>query len=371
MRKRYTAEMHPHRTHPVFLVILLACIALPGSLALWQIHRETSSLILPSHTAVIRKLARQSVTAQMSVRGIAFGDIMLDRYVATLMQRYNDDYPFRKIQPLLSDHDVVIANLEGPIVDVYRQTADNALRFSFPRTSAALLKAQGWTALSLANNHMLDHGEDGYTSTRLALREAGASTFGNPTRIDRADTVTTTSKSRTIILVGFLATHESFPAQQAIDLIRDLANNTQSFVVVSVHWGSEYQTHSNAFQQQLGHAFIDAGADLVLGHHPHVVQEIEIYHHRPIFYSLGNLIFDQYFSAETQHMLGIDFTLEDGNIRYDILPLVSTKSQPRLMESDAATRFLQDLASRSRWEHSRQRADTSGFTLPWSDETTK
>lgn len=355
-----------HR-HVLLFLFLTVAMLLPGALALWRIGHHTTPAVRWS-VPLVRRLPIPAAQPT-PVRALAFGDVMLDRFVATLMDRHGADYPFLGLTPLLQGQEIVFANLEGPIVRAYQQTPDDSLRFSFPTTVAPLLKAQGWTALSVANNHGFDHGNEGSATTRAALQDAGLDAVGHPTDIDRAFTTTNTYHGRTVTFLGFHATQFSFPREEALRLISDLAVQKDTFVIVSVHWGVEYQTRSNTFQQQLGRAFVDAGADLVLGHHPHVVQEVEIYRNRPIFYSLGNLIFDQYFSADTQQMLGVRFTIERSRVRYDLLPLASTKSQPRPMEADDAEQFLSGLTARSTWGEGTHTERVASFSLSWPDAT--
>jgi len=119
-------------------------------------------------------------------------------------------------------------------------------------------------------------------------------------------------------------------------------------VVMNIHWGNEYYDISNDNQRQLAHEFIDTGADAIIGHHPHVVEEMEIYKNRPIFYSLGNFIFDQYFSKETQQGLGIGLVFKDKGISVYVFPLQENNSQVSQMGYDEANKYLKDWAAKSR-----------------------
>jgi poly-gamma-glutamate synthesis protein (capsule biosynthesis protein) len=132
---------------------------------------------------------------------------------------------------------------------------------------------------------------------------------------------------------------------------------------VAIHWGEEYRDVSNKRQQTLGRALIDAGADVIIGHHPHVVEEIELYRGKPIFYSLGNFIFDQYFSKETQEGLAVKISVGDKKAAYELIPVDLHKSQPKRMSSDAEEKWLEELSLRSAKE---LRSDIiqGGFSLP-------
>ena len=116
---------------------------------------------------------------------------------------------------------------------------------------------------------------------------------------------------------------------------------------MSFHWGAEYQDVSSIVQKKLAHLVIDAGADLVIGHHPHVVQEIEEYGAGMIFYSLGNFIFDQDFSLETQQGLIVKLEVVSDKLIYQLFPVQIDASQPRLMNDEEKDKFLKNLSKRS------------------------
>ncbi|MBI2416270.1 MAG: CapA family protein [Candidatus Kerfeldbacteria bacterium] len=273
---------------------------------------------------------------------LAVGDMMLGRYVETLMKAYGTNYPFAQIDEFLQGHDITFANLEGPIPEHHQPTPNNVLRFSFPPGTATVIQQHHFSAVSLANNHGLDHAQIGYEATRTSLQQAGVITLGHPTAITEPTTIGNTT------WVAFCPFCAGFSGDEAVTKIAQVvANQPDQFIVVTVHWGTEYQLQSNTIQQNLAHRLIDAGADVVLGHHPHVVQEVEVYNNRAIFYSLGNFIFDQYFSTDTQQGLAVTVTLNQQQVVYTLHPLISERSQPRLMTAAEADTWLTDLASRS------------------------
>jgi poly-gamma-glutamate synthesis protein (capsule biosynthesis protein) len=155
-----------------------------------------------------------------------------------------------------------------------------------------------------------------------------------------------------VIYLGF---NETFPFscsdQEITATVKDIRNsNTGVFIIVNIHWGDEYQKSSSSFQQNLAHKIIDAGADLIIGHHPHVVQDIGFYKGKLIFYSLGNFIFDQYFSKDTQQGLAVELEFFSDKAIYRLLPIQSHLSQPFLMEEEIKSAFLKDLAQKSSHE---------------------
>ncbi len=303
-----------------------------------------SSAITNTNTSQVKPTAPPPAPVTI----FAAGDIMLDRNVEAVMAREGADFPFASVKSLWQGSDMVFANLEGPITKTHTRTPTGSLRFSFPATTAALLQEQGLTVLSVANNHAYDHGADGVVNTRASLSSVGIAPVGDTLRYRDEDVVTKTIRGQTIVFVAFSsAVNKAFDQTAALALVQRAAIDPTSFVIVSIHWGNEYQLTASPVQTSLGHAFIDAGADLILGHHPHVVQNLEVYRDRLIAYSLGNFIFDQYFSTETQQELALGLELSDETIQVVLYPLQSVRSQPKPMTDAAAGPWLSALAERS------------------------
>ncbi len=133
-------------------------------------------------------------------------------------------------------------------------------------------------------------------------------------------------------MAGFSQVYGLLDADKMLETVRDLASSSD-YVVVNIHWGIEYQSKHGQIQQDLAHKLVDAGADAIIGHHPHVVQGSEVYKGKPIFYSLGNFIFDQYFSVETQRGLAVGLSFSENSIEAWTFLLGLEGSQPYIMES--------------------------------------
>jgi poly-gamma-glutamate capsule biosynthesis protein CapA/YwtB (metallophosphatase superfamily) len=279
-----------------------------------------------------------------AVRFIAVGDIMLGRYVRTLMEAEGETYPFEGISAFLKDADFVSANLEGPVVRNAPITPLSSLKFAFQETVPSLLLGHNIQVVSLANNHTLDEGPEGYASSVELLTQAGVQAHGHAAKIWEGSILTREIRGERLQFVALNATWPTFKEAEALAVIRSAAS--QGPVFVNIHWGAEYAAIAKKEERTWAHNFIDAGASAVIGHHPHVVQDVEIYRGRPIFYSLGNFIFDQYFSKETQE--GLAVKIELGNdITYRLFPYHIRKSQPVLMDKDETELFLRDLARKS------------------------
>ncbi len=266
------------------------------------------------------------------------GDMMLDRGVKnSVLKNFNNDYSalFEKME-LLKDSDIVFANLEGTASD---QGADLRNLYSFQMDPAVVpaLAGAGIDVLSVANNHVGDWGRMSFVDTLENLKENEIRYTGGGENSVEAEMPTILEKYG--IKIGFLGFSDVGPnwmkatEEQAglllasnprfEEIIQD-ASRQVDFLVVSFHFGEEYQTKHNARQELLARKAVDSGAKIVVGHHPHVVEDTEIYSRKDctqsscmgyIAYSLGNFIFDQSFSAETMQGMLLNLKLnKDGNM---------------------------------------------------------
>ena len=242
---------------------------------------------------------------------VLVGDIMLSRGVGWIMVSNADyRYPFLNTAEFLSAADITFGNLEGPISS---RGVNLGSIYSFRADPSAVqgLEFAGFDVVSIANNHIFDWGADALNDTVSILKSGGIESVGAGVNYSDANKPVVVNMGGTT--VGFLAYTTLYPQSlkaagegagvSDIDKIEnsveDLAKSTD-IVVVSMHWGEEYEIKSNEFQKELAHRVIDSGADIVVGHHPHVIEEIEKYNGGWIIYSLGNFVFDQTFSDETR-----------------------------------------------------------------------
>lgn len=249
------------------------------------------------------------------------GDVMLARGVGARMKAEDDwTYPFQKIAPTLRAANLTFGNLECPVSDI---GSDRHHLYSFRADPKVIegLKFAGFDVVSVANNHLYDWGRPALLDTLERLRAAGIRPVGAgandleahyPVLVDLGG-----------VRIAFLAYVNVVPREAAagpdragvawLDSDRVLgdirfARSLADLVIVSLHWGIEYMTRPEKSQVEFAHRMIDAGADLVVGGHPHVVQPLEEYHGRWIAYSLGNFVFDQK-DAATHRGLMLEVTL--------------------------------------------------------------
>jgi len=278
-------------------------------------------------------------------RIVFVGDMMFDRGVERLMQKSTFSYPVDVIKDFLKSFDFVVGNLEGPINEKPKDFSDGSLTFSFDKKSVQSLIDGNFSLVSLANNHTLNMERTGFEETKTILKENNIAFAGDPIECDgdysyQKDGIT------------YYAINETFSSncsnKQIAQEIKDLRfYNPEAFIVVLIHWGVEYQTINSKEQQTLAHLIIDSGADLIIGGHPHVVQNIEQYNGKLIFYSLGNFVFDQYFSKETQEGLGVGMDIYKDKKVYTLYPIVNKLAQPKLMEEAEKIEFLNNLSNNS------------------------
>ncbi|HOX21715.1 MAG TPA: CapA family protein [Candidatus Paceibacterota bacterium] len=291
------------------------------------------------------------------------GDVMLSRGVAYQIYQNNDlYYPFYNIRALLQQNDFVFANFESPLIPG-RQIHTGEMAFRVDENLAPVLKGLNFSILSLANNHMLDFGQKGLSNTLKILDENKIQYIGAGENYQEAHQYKILEKND--IKIAFLAYNdndvilatneatENRPGTAFMDLgalKMDLAEAKKSadFVIISIHSGTEYEENPNNRQIKFAHAAIDSGANLVIGHHPHVVQPIEKYENGYIFYSLGNCVFDQAWSKETTEGIAAQIVFTKNEIKdIKILPLlIENYSQPKIISQNDNQETFQGIINR-------------------------
>ncbi len=287
----------------------------------------------------------QAVEEIETIRFLFFGDLMLDRYVRELISRQGIDYLLELIrkESFTDNYDYVFANLEGAVTNNgLHYPPEQLYDFAFDPETVNKLKDYNFNIFSVANNHLTDQGQKGVNETYENLNDLGFYHFGcrdgylSPTYSypttnilseDDCSLIITETKNRKIAWLGFSVVYQTINEDAILEKIR-VAKENSDFVIISPHWGAEYQTKANDIQRNLARRMVEAGADLIVGHHPHVVQDYEKYQDAYIFYSLGNFIFDQYFSKETQQSLVVSIELnENGEMHKRLYKTTSNLSK--------------------------------------------
>jgi len=272
---------------------------------------------------------------------VMFGDVVFDRGVRTIMEkRHRDPFEYiRKDSELLKTYDVVAVNLEGPIVEMDRFLCqDKAYTFQFASTTIERLRSIGVTMVNIANNHIYDCLASGYISTKKYLDDAGILYIGDMP-IEKSF-VTQEIDGKKLAFVGIDETIESIPIVDFYPIIEKLKEDND-YVIVSIHWGTEYSLIATDRQVNIGHALIDSGADVVFGHHPHVIEPVEVYKGKAIFYSLGNFVFDQ-FGIEENRGVGVGVEFKDDIYAFTLFPYEIKIFAPDFLEGHESDLFCVD-----------------------------
>ena len=331
---------------PLAILIMAALLAATFSLA--AIYGFTKSIDYGYYTGGL-VLSPLKIQKEKATEIIFVGDIMLDRGVKYMVERQGKrDYkfPFLKISDYLATSDILFGNLESVISDKGNKVGSI---YSFRASPEALegLTYAGFDVVSVANNHIFDYGREAMEDSFLRLKASKIDYAGGG--FSESEAYSPVIKEVNGLKIAFLAyTNLGSPhwaakeeksgiawlsqesMQEDIKEVKDKAD----LIIVSFHYGDEYTLKPNPWQVLISRAAIDAGADLVIGHHPHVVQPYEQYKQGYIFYSLGNFIFDQGFSEETTKGQIVEVLIEDKKIK-EVIPKeikINDYFQPEILE---------------------------------------
>ena len=286
-------------------------------------------------------------------------------------ENYGADYFLQNVKDIFSADDLTIANFEGTLTDS-DEREDKTFAFKAPASYASILTGGSVEAVNTANNHSHDYGDQSFDDTLAALDDAGIVHFGYD------ETAVMDVKGIKVGLVGIYELYDHLEREQQLkDNIAKVKADGAQLIVVIFHWGNETETVPDSNQTTLGRIAIDEGADLVCGHHPHVLQGIETYKGRNIVYSLGNFCFGGNSSPSDMDTMIYQqtFTIDADEVKKDnvtnIIPCSISSAaydgynnyQPTPAEGDEATRILGKINERSSWIST---AEGSTFTAKYN-----
>lgn len=270
-------------------------------------------------------------------------------------ENYGADYFMANVKSIFSKDDLTIANFEGTLTES-TEREDKQFAFKAPASYANILTAGSVEAVNTANNHSHDYGEESFNDTLKALDTANILHFGYD------ETAVTEVKGVKVGLVGIYELNDHLGREEQLKQnIAKVKQDGAQLIVVIFHWGNEKEEVPDENQKTLGHLAIDEGADLVCGHHPHVLQGIEEYKGKNIVYSLGNFCFggNAYPSDMDTIIFQQTFTIDQNGVKDDnvtnIIPCsISSDSdynnyQPTPAEGEESTRIMQKIQKRSSW----------------------
>lgn len=345
------------------LLLILSIITIIISLFLFYGTSATSTKILllknqvPVKNNSEIKAEKQSETKPVSI--IFVGDVMLSRNVDAKIKKYKDyNYPYKNVKDYLQTGDIVFGNLETALTPG-KAIQTNQMTFRADPENALALKENGFDILSLANNHTPNFGEKGLKDTINSLEKADIKYVGAGNDSLAKAPATSTINGLKFAFLAYNSPDVVPSTYQAgatrygtnfIDITKmqeavKKSKTDSDFVIVSMHAGVEYKNTPNQYQTTFARKAIDAGADLVVGHHPHVIQTVEKYKNKYIIYSLGNFIFDQMWSQNTKEGVMAKITFDkSGIINTEFKPIIIYDySQPKIVDGKDAERIMKKL----------------------------
>ncbi len=318
-----------------------------------------------------------SLRAAGEISIVLLGDYLPAASAAPVIRRRGYSYTFGGVRDTLQESDIIFLNLETPLSNGGKPHEKKKYVFRAGPEAAQAMRSVGVRVVSLANNHTMDYGPDALDDTLKSLRSAGIAHVGAGKTLNEAS-MPAAFRIRNIN-TAFLAFSNTFPREfwakkespgtffgsdWAVKRAVKAASGTGP-LIVSFHWGEELARQPKEYQIYLAHLAIDSGADLVVGHHPHVPQPIEIYRGRPILYSLGNFSFGSYSSNATEGLMVKAFIRADGtSSRLEIYPLLVDNARvafkPLLLSGsegravfDSITEAIPESAAQISWEGDR------------------
>jgi len=356
------------KTSKIIGVILAALFVIAGIAAIFQRQfnpelnkPETFSRPEPQIKSVSTEPQSQTKTTTFLVGG----DVSLSRNIAYSIDQAKDPLlPFKDLENTFNSVDFTFANLETPFSESNAYTARNTLVFNAPKKNIEGLVKYKFNVLALANNHAFDQGLNGLKTTRAWLSENNILHTGTGENLDQAwEPVIYESNG---IKIGFIsasyssindggkASNNNVARFEHLDRLKlavaQLKADKADYIIVAMHGGTEYTRAPNKGQITFARASIDAGADIVIGHHPHWIETIEQYKDKYIFYSLGNFIFDQNWSQDTREGLLLQISLQKTeNLKakldsIELLPIIiENNSTPRLANLEETKTILKNI----------------------------
>jgi poly-gamma-glutamate synthesis protein (capsule biosynthesis protein) len=315
-----------------------------------------------NEAAELLPILRVALAPEPIVHLASVGDIMLDRGLGIVIQGGNLAYPFAKVAPLLQGADITVGNMESAMGDV-GTPASKSYPFRAPPVAAQALALGGFDVVSLANNHAMDYGPEALLQALDLLQAQGVAPIGAGADFDAAHTPHLTQvNGLSLAFLGYV--NVPVEARSAFDTAVWTATETSpglawgtpdviaadvtavrpqaDLVIVVLHSGYEYIEEPSEQQMAAAHAAIDAGADLVIGHHAHILQGIEYYNDGVIVYGLGNFAFEIDGAPETAVL---NVWLDQNGVRsLELIPAIIQKGgAPRLAESWEAAPILRQV----------------------------
>ena len=285
------------------------------------------------------------------------GDVMFGRKMPAVLD--SGESPFRFVENVTKNADVLLVNFENPVTtSSYAVKGDVPLKAN-PKYTYLLANANDNVVASQANNHALDYGEAGLNESIKNLKDAGIYVMGAGNNINEAtQPVTIESGDRKITILNYMdadnfreyrgvmdpatansSGYSAYDSELAQKQVQEARENGSSIIIAYLHYGNEYSRSPNDNQIKISHELINDGADIVIGSHTHVTQGVEMYNGKPIFYNLGNFIFDQSNPA-THTSYFLNLALHEDNCTVTLYPTYLSNYLPHFMDAESSKALI-------------------------------
>lgn len=381
-RKKQLQKLYAGIVIGLFFFVLLLCLIIKGC-GSGKSKTVSSNKTETSEQKEVLTVTPEPKMTPVSLTLSVVGDCTLgtdenfdyDTSLNTYYENYGADYFLANVKSIFSADDLTIANFEGTLTES-TEREDKQFAFKAPASYANILTAGSVEAVNTANNHSHDYGEESFNDTLKALDAANIIHFGYD------ETAVTEVKGIKVGLVGIYELNDHLGREEQLKQnIAKVKQDGAQLIVVIFHWGNEKEEVPDDNQKTLGHLAIDEGADLVCGHHPHVLQGIEEYKGKNIVYSLGNFCFggNAYPSDMDTMIFQQTFTIDQNGVQKDnvtnIIPCsISSDAdynnyQPTPAEGEEADRIMKKIQERSSWIKSGETDQTDESSSVESDES--
>lgn len=288
------------------------------------------------------------------------GDVMFGRKMPAVLD--SGESPFRYVENVTKKADILLVNFENPVTSSYNAVKGDVPLKADPRYTYLLADANDVVVASQANNHALDYGEAGMNESIKNLEEAGIYVIGaGMNRSEATKPLTIETGDRKVTILNYMdadnfaeyrgvmdpatansSGYSAYDSELAEMQVREARENGSSIIIAYLHYGNEYSRSPNDNQVKISHELINDGADIVIGSHTHVTQGVEMYNGKPIFYNLGNFIFDQSNPA-THISYFLNLNLVEDNCTVTLYPTYVSNYLPTFMDAQSGKDLINGL----------------------------
>lgn len=304
---------------------------------------------MSNFTDIPEVLSDPTEVTLMAVGDIMLGDspICVGHGLTEIINKKGSEFLFGDVSTILNKGDIVFGNLECVLSDIDVDQSDlKSVQLRGAESSVTGLVYAGFNVLSLANNHILEHGENSLLRTKEVLSNCGIYSIGvSESKEKSRESFTLNINNLSVSFLSYCLVKDN-TAYCSVDDPSEIINDIQKIkdkvdiLIVSLHWGDEFVRKPSSKQVQFAHEMIDSGANIILGHHPHVLQGLEAYNNGIVVYSLGNFVFDMRQKKMRESMIFSCRLAKSGVIDYEIIPVLIENFKPSILNGPEKDNLL-------------------------------